>query len=87
MTGANTGVPILDSIAANDLQKKEAELANQRLNMNHAMDQNDALNKEKEKVDKNNKEINNNLQKAKDELEKVKQESKKIKDEAMMAKK
>lgn len=61
MTGASTGIPILDSVAANDLQHKEVELANQRINMNHAMDANDSLNREKEKTDKKNKEVNQNL--------------------------
>ena len=61
ITGAATGVPILDSVAANDLQHKEVELANQRINMNHAMDANDALNREKEKTDKQNKDLSQNL--------------------------
>jgi hypothetical protein len=72
MTGATTGVPILDSVAANDLKVKEEQLANQRINMNHAMDVNDSLNKEKEKTDQKNKEVNNNLSKSQDELNHVK---------------
>jgi hypothetical protein len=59
--GAATGIPILDSVAANDLKNKEEALSNQRINMNHAMDVNDSLNREKEKTDQKNKEVNYDL--------------------------
>lgn len=61
VTGVTTGVPILDSIAANDLKNKEEQLSNQRINMNKAMDVNDALNREKEKTEQKNKDVNQNL--------------------------